>query len=151
MAREFFREHQPWQQALEQFCFVGFQYISGVGRDAVPLRHRHLFQICPARSIENLPRPKSPNERRPKIAVADIAPPANVNIIRLHVPALDISLDAIGHRINLRAFNRFTTSPNRTRDQFLRLNSGSLAQWGLGLSLVSDGKAVVMWAGFRAG
>ena len=33
---------------------------------------------------------------------------------------------------------------NHSRDQFLRLNNGSLAQFGLGLSFSSFGSAVVM-------
>src|ERR1039457_4104923 len=40
-----------------------------------------------------------------------------------------------------------TTSSNRKRVQFLRLNSGSLAQWRLGLSFSSFGSVAVTASG----
>jgi len=101
MFRETLGEHQPRQQFLQHLPFDCFDHEGGVRRHAIPLRHGHLLQVCPSRTIEHLPLAEAANERRAKVAITHRAPFPNMDVLRLHVFAGHIALNTIHLRVHL--------------------------------------------------
>jgi len=95
---ERFGSHHERQESRGKAVWIcGLKYKGRVGADAIEVSDRNLPQISPSRAIEDLARAEATVERRTEVAIANIAPPMDFEVVGIHVLAGDIPFDrAVG-------------------------------------------------------